>query len=131
MVHPDVAQCCSCTPTPSIEHPLDTARAVTNMWQSGAFERWPRIRFIICHGGGALPMVAQRLNAFGRLRNADGVRIHDALEQFAHLYCDTANASGPALAAARAMVPDSQILFGTDAPVLSIGPQMQARSAGP
>ena len=78
-----------------VELPFDTARSVANLWFSGAFERWSRIRFIFSHGGGALPMVADRIDKLGRPGKEPGSLLHDAATQFDNLYFDTANAASP------------------------------------
>lgn len=43
------------------EYPLDVTRAVANLMYHGIFERFPRIRFILGHIGGALPYLAIRI----------------------------------------------------------------------
>jgi predicted TIM-barrel fold metal-dependent hydrolase len=133
-VHPDIATCCrnlSSVPFGHAELPLDTGRSVTSLWYNGVLARYPNIRFILSHGGGALPMIAGRLAWFGR-PTAGGQLAHDALEALARLYVDTANASSaPALAGARALVGTDHMLFGSDAPFVDIPFQVAAmRHAG-
>lgn len=50
-------------PTPLIEFPVDTARTITSLLWSGTLSRYPNLRFIFSHGGGALPMVIERVSA--------------------------------------------------------------------
>jgi len=84
-------------------------------------ERWSRIRFIFSHGGGALPMVSDRIDKFGRPGKEPGSLLHDAATQFDKLYFDTANAANPvALAGLRAFANPRRILFGTDYPYVSL-----------
>lgn len=122
-VHPSEPTCCN----PDLglhsayaEWPFDTARTVMSLWASNALLRWPHIRFIFSHGGGGLPMVADRIDKFGRpdlQAGPDAPMLHDALSQIRTLYFDTANAANPpALAATRAMVDPGHILFGSDYP---------------
>ena len=98
------------------EVPQDTARAVINMLFQGTLLRYPGIRFIVAHAGGTLPMVAGRLPQYAppAVRSAypDGF---DAVLR--RLHFDIAGtAYPPAVAALRALVPASQILFGSDNP---------------
>jgi len=123
-VHPSNPTCCNPVnvgvPSVFAEWPFDTARTVMSLWVSNALLRWPHIRFIFSHGGGALPMIADRIDKFGRAEpgaGPGGPRLHDALSQIRTLYFDTANAANPpALAATRAMAEPGHILFGTDCP---------------
>ena len=76
--------------------------------------------FLCGEVNGALPMIADRIDKFGRPEpgaGPGGPRLHDALSQIRTLYFDTANAANPpALAATRAMAAPEHILFGTDNP---------------
>lgn len=45
-----------------IEWPFDTTRAVANMVYGGVLDRYPNIRFILSHGGGAVPYLAWRIS---------------------------------------------------------------------
>ena len=123
-VHPAIPACCTAlgqVPPSYVELPFDTARSVANLWFSGALERWSRIRFIFSHGGGALPMVADRIDKFGRPGKEPGSLLHDAATQFDKLYFDTANAANPvALAGLRGFANPRRILFGTDYPYVSL-----------
>ncbi len=119
-VHPSDPTCCNPVnvgvPSAFAEWPFDTARTVMSLWVSNALLRWPHIRFIFSLGGGGLPMIADRIDKFGR-PGPDGQRLHDALSQIKALYFDTANAANPpALAATRAMADPGHILFGSDYP---------------
>ena len=122
-VHPSDPACCN--PNVGVqsafaEWPFDTARTVMSLWASNALVRWPHIRFIFSHGGGGLPMIADRIDKFGRPNPGgakDAPRLNDALSQIKTLYFDTANAANPpALAATRAMADPGHILFGSDYP---------------
>ena len=45
-----------------IEAPFETTRAVTNMLYNGTLDKYPDIRFILAHGGGATPFLAWRMS---------------------------------------------------------------------
>lgn len=118
-VHPTTADCCSSlipgTAPSWEEYPFDTARAITSLLVNNTFTRFPDIRFIFCHSGGAMPMLANRIAGF-----FPPSRHQEVLDQVKKLYFDVANASSPApLAALRELVPTSQILFGTDFPFIA------------
>jgi predicted TIM-barrel fold metal-dependent hydrolase len=101
-----------------IEFPFDTTRAATNLIFSGALERYPDIKFILSHAGGALPFLASRLKAglvidpnFSPLTAS---RIDAAVR---HFWYDTALSTGRAMIAALDEVADpARILFGSDYP---------------
>src|SRR5215467_3868411 len=52
----------------SVGNPMETAIAAAHMAMAGVLERCPRLRVLLAHGGGALPVVR------GRLRRAFAVR---------------------------------------------------------
>ena len=124
-VHPAIPECCASlgqgVPPSYLELPFDSARSAASLWFSGALEKYSRIRFVFSHGGGALPMVADRIDKFGRPGKEPGTRLHDASTQFDKLYFDTANAANPAaLAGLRAIANPRHILFGTDYPYVPL-----------
>ncbi|KAL1872723.1 hypothetical protein Daus18300_004269 [Diaporthe australafricana] len=48
-------------PNPMFEFFFDTARAVINMFMTGFVDRFPNITVIVCHAGGALPPLIERM----------------------------------------------------------------------
>ncbi len=124
-VHPLVANCCSNlsvgVPVAVIEVPHETTRTVASLLVSGGFARWRDINWLFSHGGGTVPMLAGRIEAFydTRLRQmgADGPAPDGVEAELRRLHYDTANATHPAaMAALRKLVPASQITYGTDYP---------------
>jgi 6-methylsalicylate decarboxylase len=103
-----------------VEFPFDTSRAVTNLLFTGTLERYPSIRYILSHAGGAIPYLALRLSLGENLpgwphENAP----HGVLHYLKRLYYDTAlSTSEQVLAALREFVPTSQVLFGSDYPMV-------------
>lgn len=100
------------------EYPIDTSRAAINLIVSGAKQRFPNIRFILAHGGGALPFLSVRLRAASlidpRLAHLTPERIDRELASF---YFETAQASGAAtFAALSAITTPDHVLFGSDYP---------------
>mgnify|MGYP001553278019 CR=1 FL=1 len=121
-VHPTDAPCCAgLVPglaTPLIEFPVDTGRTIASLLWSGTFSRFPHIRFVFSHGGGVLPMVAERVIAMGYVDRTLAAKVPEgAAVALSRLYVDTASVtSAPAMAALQAWLPPEQILYGTDFP---------------
>jgi predicted TIM-barrel fold metal-dependent hydrolase len=124
-VHPTAANCCRDlmpdVPTPLIEYPHDTTRAITNLLYSGSFARLLDIRFIFSHAGGTIPMLAGRISQLGTLFGSDK-KVPNGIEyELKRLYYEIANsASRHTMAALTSLVPMTQIMFGTDYPFVPI-----------
>lgn len=134
-VHPNDANCCgpakmSYNRAPMdgswIEWPMNTARTIMSLMVSGSLRKFPRIRFIFAHGGGVMPLLIERIKglrdwaAVGpqglRALFPDGV---DA--ELRKLYFECAQAyAHPNFDAARTLVPDSHLLFGSDYPIFPL-----------
>jgi predicted TIM-barrel fold metal-dependent hydrolase len=127
-VHPTEPVCCANLipgiPSNVIEFVFDTTRAITSFLVNGTFARCPQIRFIFCHSGGTLPVLAARVNGFFQSRSALGSRVpNGVLYELKKLYYDVANATNPSsLAALMKLVPASQIVWGSDFPYRAVGP---------
>lgn len=127
LLHPAVPQAAQrlglTLPPPILEFVFDTTRAVADMIFTGIFDRYPRIRWVLAHLGGALPYLAWRLSliehsdrpAYAAFR-ARGRSVADYLRS---LYYDTAVSAGPAgLKAVLDLVGPGQLVFGSDIPFL-------------
>lgn len=131
-VHPLVASCCgnlSVGTFPAvIEVPHDTTRTITSLLLSGTFAKQRDIRWLFSHAGGTIPMMAGRIDAFyGARPNRAEFAPDGIVGEFRRLYYDTANATNaPAMAALMKLVPDTQIVFGTDYPYFFTKPQADA-----
>ena len=121
-VHPTDAPCCAgLVPqlaTPLIEFPVDTARTIASLLWSGTLSAFANIRFIFAHGGGAMPMVMERVVAMGFVDRSLLAKVPEgAPAALAKLYVDTASVTGaPAMAALMKWLPEGHILYGTDFP---------------
>ena len=116
-----------------IEYPLDTTRAIVSLLVNGAFRKYPDITFVFSHGGGALPMLAHRIEALSRhsKARADIAPGGDVMNVFNKLYFETANAtSAPALAALRAFTNADRLMFGSDFPYMSMSENLEGLRAG-
>jgi predicted TIM-barrel fold metal-dependent hydrolase len=124
-VHPTTPGCCR-TLMPGIstimaEVPQDTTRTVISLLFSGTLTRLQDIRFIFCHAGGTVPIVATRMTQYGPKDLAE--KLPRGVEyELKRLYYDIA-VSGyrPAIAALTGLIPTSQILFGSDFPYRALG----------
>ena len=119
-IHPTAPGCCQGLmpgiATPMLEVPHDTARTVTSLLFSGTLSRLKHIRFILCHAGGTLPVVAGRISLYASRAMLE--KVSNGVEhELRRLYYDIA-VSGyrPAIAALTSLVPMTQILFGSDHP---------------
>ena len=106
---------------PSVmEYVFETTRAIMNLVVSGTLERYPNIRFITAHAGGAAPYIAARLNEQGE-RTIAGVRDRapdGILSYLKSFYFGTAQATSTySLNALLELVDVSRVIFGTDLPI--------------
>jgi predicted TIM-barrel fold metal-dependent hydrolase len=120
-VHPTIPKSSEALPIDvpgfAAEFTFDTSRAILNLIWSGTAARCPNVRLIFSHAGGTAPFLAWRWSLLdflpGTLDRAPcGVMYY--LRQF---FYDTALSANPhALRSLCALVPPTQILFGTDFP---------------
>ena len=121
-VHPLVATCCgrlNIGAFPAvIEVPHDTTRTIVSLLVSGTFARMREIKWLFSHAGGTIPMLAGRIESFfDRAGNRDRFAPDGVEAEFRRLFYDTANATHPAsMAALTALIPKSQITYGSDYP---------------
>lgn len=102
------------------EYVFETTRAIANLILSGSVERFPNIRWITAHAGGAAPYIAARLAEQGerfdpavRERAPQGV-----IAYMQTLYYGTAQATSIySLSALLKLVDSSHVVFGTDLPI--------------
>ena len=121
MGHPSSRGLALAAPLWMLEYPFDTTRAALNLMLTGALQRFPRIRFILAHAGGALPFLGGRIAAAAlidiRWAHLEEARVVRDLGAF---YYETAQAAGAAtLAAVTTLAPRDHILFGSDYPYCS------------
>jgi len=96
---------------------MDTTLAAAKIVFSGIPERFPRIRWALCHLGGAIPYLAERLDrgyeAFSECRANISQKPSAYLKQF---YYDTVNFDAKSLELAIDFVGVDHILAGSDYP---------------
>jgi len=124
-VHPTAPNCCRALmpgiSTIMAEVPQDTTRTIISLLFSGTLTRLKDIRFIFCHAGGTMPVMAHRMTQYGP-KNLTDVLPQGVEYELKRLYYDIA-VSGyrPAVAALTGLIPMSQILFGSDFPYRPLG----------
>ena len=120
--HPTDSACCvnPVGPTMSetvVEFAADTTRTIGSLVFSGASQRYPNIRFIFSHGGGATPYLVDRFHGDARDPKRAALLPHGVDAELRRFYYDTAFVSAPApMAALMKMAAPSHILLGTDYP---------------
>ena len=124
-VHPNVPNCCA-NLVPHVadaylEFLFDTTRTIESLLVNGTFSKFPDVRFIFSHGGGAMPMLANRIERTFPKDRA-GQAPNGVLYELKRQYYDIASASNStSLTALLNVVPSSQVLFGSDFPFISSG----------
>lgn len=122
-VHPTFSPCCTNNMVPglnapTLEFPFDTARTIVSLVTSGTTTRFPNIRFIFSHGGGALAGIYGRIANLGNapaFKDKFPAGMHAELVK---LHYDTASLSAvTTLTALLKVIPASQILLGSDYPL--------------
>lgn len=107
-------------PASLYEFTFDTTRLAAQLLYNRTLERYPGLRMILSHGGGAIPYLAQRLT-YGSVIKPDLADREpaDPIGSLQHLYYDLAMSGSPyALPSLRAFLPASQVLVGTDFPFM-------------
>ena len=110
-------------PDAFIEAPFESTRVATNLLFQGTLEKYPDIKYILSHGGGAIPFLAWRLSAMaykGVNKELADVLMKEGkptkgLQLLKQMYYDTALVSGKAaLKALQEFVDPENIVFGSD-----------------
>jgi predicted TIM-barrel fold metal-dependent hydrolase len=120
--HPTVANCCVNlvkTQQPGmIEFGTDTTRTIADIVFSGNALKFREIKWIFSHAGGTMPFLIERfvrnplVNPKAKATVPDGT-----LAELKRFYYDTAQTSNKgSMSALAAIIPASQIVFGTDFP---------------
>jgi 6-methylsalicylate decarboxylase len=98
-----------------VEYVFDTTRAVVNLIFTGTLTRYPDIRVIVAHGGGAVPFLVQRISMLEGHRRAKGVT--DVIPTLRSLYYEIASTTaGYALRSLQELADPTHILWGSDLP---------------
>jgi predicted TIM-barrel fold metal-dependent hydrolase len=99
----------------AVEYVFDTTRAIVNMMYNGTFKRFPDIRFIVAHGGGAVPYLAERIAMMEGHRGAKNVT--GVISTLQSLYYEIASTTSRfALRSLQELTDPTHILWGSDLP---------------
>ena len=100
-----------------LEYLFDTARLITNLMLAGVPDRFPGIRWVFSHCGGAMASVAPRLALVEGTPQLAQVPEAGVLATLNRFYYDTALSHTDAdLGALLSLVDESQLVLGTDFP---------------
>jgi predicted TIM-barrel fold metal-dependent hydrolase len=118
-VHPTSPPCHDAVslgrPRPMLEFLFDSTRAVADLAFTGVLQRYPHIQWIITHGGGTLPLLADRMELFRTvfgIGSGDGPTVQ---EQLRGLWFDMAGTPFPHQVPALVQAFGSdRLLYGSD-----------------
>jgi predicted TIM-barrel fold metal-dependent hydrolase len=120
--HPATADCCvnlvKTEPAAMIEWGTDTTRTIADIVFSGNAQKFRDIKWIFSHAGGTMPFLIERFIRHPQLEPKYKPTVPEGtLAELTRFYYDTAQTSNKAaMSALAAIIPTSQILFGTDFP---------------
>ncbi len=104
---------------PLVGFTLDTTLAAAKLVFSGVAERFPGIRWVLCHLGGAIPYLAERLDrGFFAFKECRENISKPPSEYLRHFYYDTVNFDVNALKLAIAFAGADHLVAGSDYPHL-------------
>jgi aminocarboxymuconate-semialdehyde decarboxylase len=104
---------------PIVAFPFDTTLAVARMCYAGTFRRYPHIRWIVAHAGGAIPWLAERLDNGWRDFAENREHIDELPSVYLkRLYYDTVTFNPHTLTLLRNMFGAAHMVMGSDFPHL-------------
>lgn len=119
-------------PRPLMEFLFDGARAAVDLALSDRLTRFPDIHWVFTHGGGVLPLLADRIDLFLAHVGGGAPRSRDLLSRF---WYDSAGTPFPLqLPALAAVVGTERLLYGSDfcfTPPAAVAAQLASLDAAP
>jgi aminocarboxymuconate-semialdehyde decarboxylase len=101
----------------SVGNPLETAITAAHIAVAGVLERYPGLRVLLAHGGGALPVVRGRLRRAFAMRPESRARCQAGPdESLRRFYYDTVTHDAALLADLIRYAGPQQVLLGSDRP---------------
>jgi aminocarboxymuconate-semialdehyde decarboxylase len=101
----------------TVGNPLETAVAGAHLVMAGVLERFPRLRVVLAHGGGALPAVRGRLRKAHSFQPQARARLTEPPDaSLRRLYYDTVTHDAELLAGLLAYAGPGHVLLGSDRP---------------
>lgn len=104
---------------PAVEEvTFDMTRAAVSLLANGCLARYRDIKWFFSYGGGTVPMLASRINAFFKnAKDVHEIAPNGVFAELARLHYDTVNVTdAPSWAALTKLVKPTQIVYGTDFP---------------
>ncbi len=120
--HPATADCCvnllKTEPPTLVEWGTDTTRTIGDIIFSGNAQKFRDIKWIFSHAGGTMPFLIERFVSQPTIYQKYKASVPDGtLAELTRFHYDTAQTSNKAsMSALAAVIPTSQIVFGTDFP---------------
>lgn len=109
--------------------PFETTAAAARLVFGGVMERFPGLRIILAHGGGALPYLAGRLDAVRRADPALRASIPRPPSEYVKLFhFDALVYAPPALRALDDLAGSHKLMFGSDHPFELADPGVNLRA---
>lgn len=100
-----------------IGFPFDTTLATMRLILSGLLERYPTLKIVLAHLGGALPYMTGRIDAQSKIDPECRISISKPPSKYSKLlYLDTVSLHKPSLTCALATQGPEKLLFGSDYP---------------
>ncbi|MFJ5775197.1 amidohydrolase family protein [Streptomyces sp. NPDC093094] len=118
-VHPTSPRCHEAVsvgrPRPMLEFIFDSARTVSDLVFNGVLTRHPDIQWVFTHGGGTLPVLADRLELFRTVFHDSAPGTPPVPEQLRALWFDMAGTPFPhQVPALSAALGTERLLYGSD-----------------
>ncbi|MFC9555875.1 amidohydrolase family protein [Rhodococcus sp. NPDC056960] len=102
-------------PRPMLEFLFDSARTVSDLVFAGVLLRYPGIEWVFTHGGGALPLLADRMELFRGLIAEPSASAPSVPDQLRRLWFDTAGTPFPhQIPALTTAFGSDRVLYGSD-----------------
>ena len=132
-VHPTQPGCCTGlvpgVTVSTIEYATDSTRTIASLIFSGTAAKFPNIRWIFSHGGGTVPFLVGRFERLAADRK-DPWLAGGSLPQLRRFFYETAQANHKgALDALLAIIPASNVLFGSDYPLRPVSENVEGLGA--
>jgi len=113
-----------------IEYPFDTGRAVMSLLLSGGLARFPEVRWIFCHAGSVVIVLAERIKWSLPLlikKDLSDIVPNGSDHELRRLYWDSAfHVSSAQMRAFLDYMPVTQMMFGSDSPFCEAAPNREA-----
>ena len=129
-VHPTQPGCCTGlvpgVTVSTIEYATDTSRTIASLVFSGTAATYPNIQWVFSHGGGTVPFLVGRFERLAIERKLAG----GAIPQLRTFFYETAQANHKgALDALLAIIPTTNVLFGSDYPLRPVSENVEGLAA--